>query len=61
MSAGKREKKGRKKKARQDKCSSQFEKGIGDLQHENMGMAMIVNDKDSFYGATHSKVFIIIL
>lgn len=41
--------------------AGKFEKGIGDLQHENMGMAMIVNDKDSFYGATHSKVFIIIL
>jgi hypothetical protein len=41
--------------------NSQFEKCIGDLQHEDMGMAVVVYNKDSFYGTAHSKVFIIVL
>ena len=40
---------------------SQLEKRVRDLQHEDMGVTMIVHDEDAFYGAPHSKVFIVIL
>lgn len=41
--------------------NSQFEKCIGNLQHEDMGMAVVVYNKNSFYGTAHSKVFIVVL
>lgn len=40
---------------------SQFEEGIGDLKHQDMGVAMIVDDKDTLDCAAHTKVFIVIL
>jgi len=40
---------------------SQFEKGIGDLEHEDMRMAMVVNDEDAFNGATHAIILVVVL
>ena len=42
------------------KGNVQLEERVGDLQHENVWMSMVVHDQDSLYCATHSKVFIII-
>jgi hypothetical protein len=39
----------------------QLEKRVRDLQHEDVGMTMVVHDEDAFHGPPHSKVFIIIL
>ncbi len=39
----------------------QFEKGVCDLEHEYVGVAVIVDDEYSLYCATHAKVFIVIL
>lgn len=40
---------------------SQFEKGIGDLEHEDMRMAMVVNDENAFNGAAHAIILVVIL
>lgn len=39
----------------------QLKERVRDLEHEDVGMTMIVHDKDTLYGATHTKVFIIVL
>ena len=39
----------------------QFEKGVGDLQHEDVRVAVVVDDKNTLDGATHAKVFIVVL
>ena len=40
---------------------SQFEKGIGDLKHEDMRMAMVVNDEDAFNSAAHAIILVVVL
>jgi hypothetical protein len=40
---------------------SQLEKRVGDLQHKNMRVPMIVHHKDPFHSASHSKVLIVVL
>jgi len=39
----------------------QLEKRVCDLQHEDMGMAVIVHDEDAFDRPPHSEIFIIVL
>ena len=39
----------------------QLEKRVRDLEHEDVGVAMVVHDEDALYGATHAKVFIVVL
>ena len=39
----------------------QLEKGVSDLEHEHVWMAVLVNDEDSLDGAPHTKVFIVVL
>ena len=39
----------------------QLEKCVGNLEHEDMRMAMVVHDQDTFYCSSHSKVFIVVL
>ena len=39
----------------------QLEKRVRDLQHKDMGMAVIVHYEDAFNGPPHSKIFIVIL
>ena len=39
----------------------QLEKCVGNLEHEDMRMTMVVHDQDTFYGSSHSKVFIVVL
>ena len=39
----------------------QLEKRVRDLQHEDVGMAVIVHDKDTFNSPPHSKIFIVVL
>jgi len=41
--------------------SLQLEKRVRDLQHENMGVAVIMDNEDAFYGPSHPKVFVVIL
>lgn len=40
---------------------SQFKESIGDLEHENVGMTVVMNDEDAFYRSSHAVVFIIVL
>jgi hypothetical protein len=40
---------------------SQFEEGVGDLQHENVGMPVIMHHQDAFYSPPHAEVFIVVL
>jgi hypothetical protein len=42
-------------------CHSQFEKCIGDLEHENVWMTVIVYNQYSFYSSAHAEVFIVVL
>jgi hypothetical protein len=39
----------------------QFKKRICDLEHEDVWVAMIVNDEDALYCASHAGVFIVVL
>lgn len=39
----------------------QLEKRVRNLQHEDMGVAVVVHDKDALYGPPHPKVFIVVL
>jgi len=39
----------------------QLEKRVRDLQHEDMGMTVIVHDEDTFNSPPHSKIFIVVL
>jgi len=49
------------KKAVWHMSNSQFEKSISDLEHQDMGMAVIMNHKDPFNSTAHSEVFIVVL
>ncbi len=44
-----------------EKSRPQFEERIGDLQHEYMRVAMVVDDEDAFDSPAHTKIFIIVL
>jgi hypothetical protein len=39
----------------------QLEEGIGDLEHENVRVTMIMYDEDAFNSSAHTKILIIIL
>jgi hypothetical protein len=39
----------------------QLKEGVGDLEHENVRVTMIVYDEDAFNCAAHSKILIVIL
>ena len=39
----------------------QFEECIGNLEHEDMRMIMLVADKDTFTSSSHSMFFIVLL
>ena len=39
----------------------QLEKRVRDLEHEDVGVSMVVHDEDALYGAAHAKVFIVVL
>jgi hypothetical protein len=39
----------------------QLEKRVRDLQHEDMGVTVIVHDEDTFDGPPHSEIFIVVL
>jgi len=39
----------------------QLKECVGDLEHEDVRMTMIMNDEDALDGATHAKVFIVVL
>jgi hypothetical protein len=39
----------------------QLEKCIGDLQHEDMGVPMVVHDEDALDSPSHAKIFIVVL
>ena len=39
----------------------QFEKSIGDLEHEDVRMPMVMNHENPLYGSSHAKILIIVL
>jgi hypothetical protein len=39
----------------------QLEKRIGNLKHENVGVAMVMHDKDALARAAHAPVLVVIL
>jgi hypothetical protein len=39
----------------------QFEEGVGDLEHEDVWVAVVMDDKDTFDCATHAIVLVIVL
>jgi hypothetical protein len=39
----------------------QFEEGVGDLEHEDVGVPLVVHDEDALGPPSHSKVLIVIL
>lgn len=39
----------------------QLEERIGNLEHENVWMSMVMYDEDPFDRATHTEVFIVVL
>ena len=39
----------------------QLEKRVRDLQHEDMGVTVVVHDENAFHGPPHSEVFIVVL
>ena len=43
------------------KRNVQFEESIGDLEHENMGMPVVMNNENPLYGSSHAKILIIVL
>ena len=45
----------------ENRSNVQLEEGIGDLQHQDMWMAVVVDNEDTFNCTSHSKVFIVIL
>lgn len=43
------------------KVPLQLEEGIGDLKHEDMGMTMVMHDKNALHRPSHSIVFVVVL
>lgn len=41
--------------------SPQFEECVRDLEHEDVGVTVVVDYKDALYSPPHSKVFIVVL
>jgi len=39
----------------------QFEEGIGDLEHEDMRVAVVVNNKNTLDGAAHAIILVVVL
>ena len=39
----------------------QLEECVGDLEHEDMGMSVVVYDEDAFDCSAHAKVFVVVL
>ena len=39
----------------------QLENRGGNLEHEDMRMAVVVHDQDAFYDSSYSKVFLVVL
>ena len=40
---------------------AQLEERVGDLEHEDMRVAMVVYDEDALDGATHAEVLVVVL
>ena len=40
---------------------AQFEERVGDLEHEDVWVAVVVHDEDALDGAPHPEVFIVVL
>jgi hypothetical protein len=43
------------------KIHAQLEKGVGNLQHEDVRVAMVMNYKDALDRPAHAKVLIVVL
>lgn len=43
------------------KADAQFEERVGNLEHEDVRVSMVMHDEDPLDGAAHTKVFIVIL
>lgn len=39
----------------------QLEEGVGDLQHEDVRVPVVVHDEDALDGAPHAKVLVVVL
>jgi hypothetical protein len=39
----------------------QFKEGVGDLEHQNVWMTVVMDNQHAFYGAAHAIIFIVIL
>ena len=39
----------------------QFEESIGDLEHKNVGMPVVMNHKNPLYCSSHAKILIVVL
>jgi hypothetical protein len=43
-----------------ERTDGQFEEGIGDLEHKDVRVPVVVDHKDTFDGPPHAKVLIIV-